>query len=174
VANADSVMRLLQATQFSLQQTLEEGTSDTVSASLMAELAHDVTFLDLNQPENTDVFLAVQEWLAKVAHDVSQCEALMKRLGQPRDSGVETGGHIVFGRVVEKKRAGSVLEVVVEEPNQRHCVVLVTDTNLALDANDFVLVLGSMLADPSQDVPGYRGNAEKPILSGVVWKPQAR
>ncbi len=174
VVAADELSAMLAAAQLQWEQTMEEERPAAVAATL-AEIAHDVTFIDVMDPDGVGVGEAVRSWLTEVAATPETRAALMAAV-ENTDLVPERplAGRLLCGTVTSIEPAGQLFETRLTLADEQPAVVLSRrDPSSTYAPGEQVLILGALVTNPQQQLVGYEGTARRATYGGLVIKPAA-
>ncbi len=131
-------------------------------------LAHLVTFAAAGQ-QLIDRELAVGGLLEDLAEKPGQFDRIGGLAGALWDAEVTEGGILLAGTVLKVGAKDGLHAIVVKLPQPYDdSVLLMKDKSLFIKEKDKVLMLGSIVVDPKENVAGYAGSQKRVIWAGMA------
>lgn len=133
-----------------------------------AGLGRTVEQANLEDADNAEKLPALRQTLAQVANEPVKLNSIGALAARKLDATEGDPGILLAGTVKDLKAAGGHFETTVELVRDKRLVTVISVKNPQdnYKVDDQVLILGSIVRDPKEKLPGYKGEAEVVVKSG--------
>jgi len=133
-----------------------------------AGLGRTVEQANLEDADNAEKLPALRQTLAELAKEPFKLNSIGILAGKKLDAAEGDPGILLAGTVKDLKATGGHFETTVELVRNKRLVTVVSAKNPqdSYKVDDQVLILGSIVRDPKEKLPGYKGEAEVVVKSG--------
>ena len=133
-----------------------------------AGLGRTVEQANLEDADNAEKLPALRQTLAQVANEPVKLNSIGRLAGKKLDAAEGDPGILLAGTVKDFKAAGGHFETTIELVLDKRLVTVISPKNPqdSYKVDDQVLILGSIVRDPKEKLPGYKGEAEVVVKSG--------
>lgn len=123
---------------------------------------------NLEDADNAEQLPALRQTLALAANEPVKLNAIGSLAAKRLDDDGEDPGILLAGTVKDFKAAGSLFETTIELVKDKRLVSIVSAANPQdnYKVDDQVLILGSIVRDPKENLTGYEGEAPLVIKAG--------
>ena len=133
-----------------------------------AGLGRTVEKINLEDADNAEQLPALRETLAQAANEPVKLNSIGALAARKLDAAEGDPGILLAGTVKDLKAAGGHFETTLELVRDKRMVTVISAKNPqdSYKIEDQVLILGSMVRDPQENLPGYKGKETVVVKSG--------
>jgi hypothetical protein len=131
-------------------------------------LGRAVEQVNLEDADNAEKLPALRETLSQAANEPVKLNSIGALAARKLDAAEGDPGILLAGTVKDLKAAGGHFETTLELARDKRLVTVISSKNPqdSYKIDDQVLILGSVVRVPKENLPGYKGDAEVVVKSG--------